>query len=142
MVTWLCSLLHELKLKNIDAIFSFIVHLQLYHALVQTVLINFFDNACYWIKESKNKDQRIIVNAEMLQDDRVTITISDTGLGVPEENAEKIFIPGVTGKPKGIGMGLVIVTELVSAYKGKVGLKIPGDLHGASFVFDLPIKRW
>ena len=77
----------------------------------------------------------------MLQDDRVTITISDTGLGVPEENAEKIFIPGVTGKPKGIGMGLVIVTELVSAYKGKVGLKIPGDLQGASFVFDLPIKR-
>ena len=40
-----------------------------------------------------------------------------------------------------IGMGLVIVTELVSAYKGKVGLKIPGDLQGASFVFDLPIKR-
>ena len=37
-------LLHELKLKNIDAIFSFVVHLQLYHALVQTALINFERN--------------------------------------------------------------------------------------------------
>ena len=136
-----------IKAKKISSDIQFIynVHsdivVQMAEGELQTVLINFFDNACYWIKESKNKDQRIIINAEMLQDDRVTITISDTGLGVPEENAEKIFIPGVTGKPKGIGMGLVIVTELVSAYKGKVGLKIPGDLHGASFVFDLPIKR-
>lgn len=136
-----------IKAKKISSDIQFIynVHsdivVQMAEGELQTVLINFFDNACYWIKESKNKDQRIIINAEMLQDERVTITISDTGLGVPEENAEKIFIPGVTGKPKGIGMGLVIVTELVSAYKGKVGLKIPGDLQGASFVFDLPIKR-
>lgn len=108
---------------------------------LQTVLINFFDNACYWIKESKNSDKRIVVSVKRLENGRIEITVSDTGTGVSAENAEKIFVPGVTGKPKGIGMGLVIVTELVNAYHGKVGLKIPGDMSGASFVFDLPLRK-
>lgn len=70
-----------------------------------------------------------------------TIVVSDTGLGVEPENAEKIFTPGITAKPKGVGMGLVIVTELVNAYNGKAGLRYPGNLHGATFVFDVPMKR-
>ncbi len=90
---------------------------------LQTVLINFFDNACYWIKESKSSDKRIVVSVKKLENGRIEITVSDTGTGVSAENAEKIFVPGVTGKPKGIGMGLVIVTELVNAYHGKSRLE-------------------
>lgn len=108
---------------------------------LQTILINFFDNACYWIKESRTDDKRILIETEEAADGRIAVTISDTGVGVDPENAEKIFAPGITAKPKGIGMGLVIVTELVSAYNGKVGLRYPGNAQGATFVFDVPIKR-
>lgn len=136
-----------IKAKKISSDIQFIYNIdedivvQMAEGELQTILINFFDNACYWIKESKRNDKRIVITTEKIENGRINITVSDTGIGVPVENAEKIFVPGVTGKPKGIGMGLVIVTELVSAYRGKVGLKIPGDLQGASFVFDLPIKK-
>lgn len=136
-----------IKAKKISSDIQFIydidqnIVVQMAEGELQTVLINFFDNSCYWIKESKNSDMRIIVSVKKIENGRIDITISDTGTGISAENAEKIFVPGVTGKPKGIGMGLVIVTELVNAYHGKVGLKIPGDLSGASFVFDLPLQK-
>ena len=136
-----------IKAKKISCDIKFLydidqnIVVQMAEGELQTVLINFFDNACYWIKESKNSDKRIVVSVKKLENGRIEITVSDTGTGVSAENAEKIFVPGVTGKPKGIGMGLVIVTELVNAYHGKVGLKIPGDMSGASFVFDLPLRK-
>ena len=136
-----------IKSKKISSDIQFIYSIdkntvvQISESELQTVLINLFDNACYWIKESGNQDKRVVINAERIPEGRVTVTVSDTGTGVQEDYSEKIFIPGVTAKPRGIGMGLVIVTELVSAYHGKVGLKAKSDLCGASFVFDLPLKK-
>lgn len=56
-------------------------------------------------------------------------------------DAEKIFIPGVTSKPKGIGMGLVIATEIIKSYGGMIGVRIPGDMDGATFVIELPLRK-
>ena len=136
-----------IKAKKISSDIQFIygirkdIAIQMNEGELQTILINLFDNACYWIKESKTDDKRIVIETESEKNGRVTIVVSDTGLGVEPENAEKIFTPGITAKPKGIGMGLVIVTELVNAYNGKVGLRYPGNLHGATFAFDVPMKR-
>ena len=136
-----------IKAKKISSDIQFIysiendVVVQMNEGELQTILINLFDNACYWIKESKTDDKRIVIETENGKNGRITIVVSDTGLGVEPENAEKIFTPGITAKPKGVGMGLVIVTELVNAYNGKAGLRYPGNLHGATFVFDVPMKR-
>lgn len=67
---------------------------------LQTVLINFFDNACYWIKESKNSDKRIVVSVKKLENGRIEITVSDTGTGVSAENAEKSLFPELLGNQK------------------------------------------
>ena len=136
-----------IKSKKISKDIEFIYNIdtdivvQMNEGELQTVLINLFDNACYWIKESKNQDKRILIEMEQRNDGRITVSVSDTGTGVAPENADKIFTPGITAKPKGIGMGLVIVTELVSAYNGKAGLRYPSNLQGATFVFDIPVKR-
>ena len=37
-------------------------------------------------------------------------------------------------------MGLVIVSELIDNYGGKIATAIPGDLGGATFIFDIPRK--
>ncbi|MPM45903.1 Adaptive-response sensory-kinase SasA [bioreactor metagenome] len=109
---------------------------------LETILINLLDNACYWIKDSQNIDQRVLIKAEKQKNsDRISVSVSDSGSGILPEDAERIFLPGITSKPKGIGMGLVIVNELVSAYGGKTGVRIPGDINGATLVFDLPIKK-
>lgn len=117
------------------------ITVQMNEGELQTVFINLFDNACYWITESKTTEKRIVIKTESLLDDRLTVSVSDSGVGVHPDEAEKIFTPGITSKPNGIGMGLVIVTELISAYNGKVGVRFPSDLQGATFVFDIPIKR-
>lgn len=107
---------------------------------LQTIFINLLDNACYWISQSGKSDRRIEISVEKLEDSRVQVNVSDSGSGVAEEDAVKIFNPGVTSKPRGIGMGLVIISELLSNYEGKIGTRIPGDIGGATFIFDVPIK--
>ena len=108
---------------------------------LQTVFINLFDNACYWMKDVDEDKKEIIINIEAQKQEELTLTVSDTGGGIDKEDAEKIFVPGVTSKPKGIGMGLVIVTEIVKSYNGSIGVRIPGDRNGATFVLKLPIRK-
>ena len=107
---------------------------------LQTVFINLFDNSCYWLQDNEN-DKKIIVELEEIKDGMCRVSINDNGKGIKEEYSERIFVPGVTSKPKGIGMGLVIVTEIIKAYGGKVGVIQPGKIGGASLVVDIPIKK-
>lgn len=107
---------------------------------IQTVLINLFDNSCYWMQRNA-VDKKIVVNIEKGKEGFITISISDNGEGILPKDAERIFVPGVTSKPKGIGMGLVIVTEIIKAYGGNVGVIHPGKIGGATIVIELPEGR-
>ena len=108
---------------------------------LQTIFINLLDNAIYWIKKSGKEYRKIVISASEVKGDYIKIKVSDTGTGIIESEVEKIFQPGVTGKPLGIGMGLVIVTELLNNHGCKIATIIPGDLGGATFEFNLPIKE-
>ncbi len=108
---------------------------------LDTIILNLLLNAVYWISKS-NRAPRLEFSLRRTQDGkRVRISISDSGSGVASEDAEKIFLPGVTRKPDGIGMGLTVAAELVSDYGGKISLVQPGKLDGATFVFDVPLKN-
>lgn len=105
---------------------------------LQTILVNLLDNAVYWINYSKKPIKKIIISVKQNALGRIQVTVSDTGIGIERDEIDKIFQPGITSKPHGIGMGLVIVTELLSNYDCKIGTVVPGELGGATFVFDLP----
>jgi C4-dicarboxylate-specific signal transduction histidine kinase len=106
-----------------------------------TVLYNILDNAVYWLSKVKEDDRILEISLKKDKSgERLKIGVHDTGPGVADEDAEKIFYPGVTFKPNGIGMGLTIASEIVSAYEGRMALAKPGHLGGASFEFDLPIR--
>lgn len=68
----------------------------------------------------------------------VGIEISDTGPGIPEADAERIFQPFFTTKPKGTGLGLAISLQLVEQHGGwiRAGNR-PGG--GATFRIHLPL---
>lgn len=108
---------------------------------LQTVFVNLFDNACYWLNETAVENKIIRIKIEETTPEKIKLSVSDNGCGIKDEDAEKIFIPGVTSKPKGIGMGLVIATEIIKSYGGSIGVRIPGDLEGATFVFELPLRK-
>lgn len=96
--------------------------------------------------------QRILINAEEAMpnggtltisttsaEDRVMISIRDTGRGVPAEELERIFEPFFTSKIRGLGLGLAISRTLVAAHGGHLSVVSPAE-GGTELVIVLPIS--
>jgi signal transduction histidine kinase len=106
------------------------------------ILLNLLDNALYWMSRSRTEAPKVRFAIEHRpRDVRFTLEVDDNGPGVRDGDEERIFWPGVTRKPDGLGMGLTVAAELVSQYGGRMSLMKPGQLGGATFRFDLPITR-
>ncbi|MBI5021708.1 MAG: GHKL domain-containing protein [Ignavibacteriales bacterium] len=73
----------------------------------------------------------------MNEDNFITITVSDTGTGIPEELKSKIFDPFFTTKSNGTGLGLSIVHSMVESIKGEISLT--SNKNGTTFYIKLPI---
>lgn len=107
---------------------------------LSAVLINFLDNSLYWLSYVPENKRRMVFEAKR-HGERVEVQVHDSGTGVAEGDEERIFWPGVTKKPGGLGMGLTVASEIVSQHGGKTKLVVPGTLGGASFSFDLPLSK-
>jgi signal transduction histidine kinase len=69
----------------------------------------------------------------------VLITVTDTGIGIPEDIQARIFEPCLTTKPgKGVGLGLSSSFAIVRQHKGRISVQsIPGA--GTKFSIYLPV---
>ena len=70
---------------------------------------------------------------------RVGLSVSDTGVGIPEEVRERIFDPFFSTKSdaKGVGLGLAVVYGIVQRHEGRISVtSAPGA--GTTFTIDLP----
>lgn len=65
------------------------------------------------------EDPRILVRVEEDESD-VFISVSDNGIGITEENKERVFEPKFTTKSSGMGLGLAMVKNLVETYGGSI----------------------
>lgn len=68
---------------------------------------------------------------------QVTVTVRDTGPGIPQENLQKVFRPFFTTKPGGTGLGLAIASRIVEAHGGRVTVDSAAG-RGTTFTFILP----
>jgi signal transduction histidine kinase len=66
------------------------------------------------------------------------ITITDTGVGISQENLPRIFEPYFTTKPKGSGLGLAIARRIVEAHGGTIAVSSEAG-QGCRFRISLPI---
>jgi signal transduction histidine kinase len=102
---------------------------------LQQVLMNLMLNAIEAMKETGGElTIRSQVSAEGL-----TVSISDTGIGLPAEGPDLIFDPFHTTKQQGTGMGLTITRSIVEAYGGHVWATA-NQGPGATFYFTLPTR--
>ena len=69
----------------------------------------------------------------------VILTFRDTGVGIEEEERERIFRPFVTTKPKGTGLGLSIVQKIVTGHGGRVEVESQSGI-GTCFRILLPLR--
>lgn len=102
------------------------------------VLNNLISNA---LRHTDAQDE-IIVNAFVKQN-KVCISVKDTGTGIPFEYQEKIFdkfvqVPGQDSEVKGTGLGLAIAREIIEAHGGEIWCESEMN-KGATFTFTLPL---
>ena len=107
---------------------------------LDAIILNLLQNAEYWLDKSQSRREIDFRLDPADKEQRVRVYVHDTGPGVDDDDVDRIFLPGVTGKPDGIGMGLTVASELVAAYGGNMSAIHPGVMGGASFVFDLPVQ--
>jgi signal transduction histidine kinase len=68
----------------------------------------------------------------------VEFVFSDTGVGIPQEIADRLFAPLVTTKAQGMGFGLAICKRFVEAHSGEIAVKSMPDL-GTTFTVSIPL---
>ena len=109
---------------------------------LDTIILNLIMNASFWLGEVPREARRIEFSLSPFAaaaGARVDVSIHDSGPGIDEDDLERVFLPGVTRKLDGIGMGLNVASELVAVYGGEMRtMRRPTPLGGASFAFDLP----
>ncbi len=105
---------------------------------LQQVLMNLMING---IEAMKDVDglRELAVKSQRAEDEQLMITVSDTGVGLPSQQAEQIFNAFFTTKPHGTGMGLRISRSIVESHGGRLWAT-DNSPRGASFNLTLPSK--
>ena len=106
---------------------------------LDAIMLNLVTNSVYWLTRTP-ADRRLRFRLDAASSPgRVRVFVDDSGPGIDMEDKDRIFWPGVTRKPNGIGMGLTVASELVDAHGGRMRTTVPGELGGATFDFDVPL---
>ncbi len=102
---------------------------------LQQVLMNLMLNGIDAMKETTGGGE-LTIKSEA-DDGQLLISVSDTGVGLPPEQAEQIFRAFFTTKDKGTGMGLPISRSIIESHGGRLWAT-DGSGRGATFQFTLP----
>ena len=102
---------------------------------VQQVLTNLMRNAMEAMKDSAERDLFITSRRE---GGAMVIEVADTGPGISDEIAARLFQPFVTTKAGGMGIGLSISRRIIESHGGTLTVR-RNENGGATFRFDLPI---
>lgn len=98
--------------------------------MLRQAITNLLQNAVEAMPEGG--DLTVVISA----DDYLSIVITDTGHGIPENIRDKIFLPFYTTKERGTGLGLSIVHKIIVSHGGS--LKAESSQSGAVFEIKLP----
>ena len=105
------------------------------------VVTNFLTNAVKYAPNSKNIKVSVSV-----QDDKIRVAVRDYGIGIKEENRERIFkrFYREEGRDEntfpGFGIGLYIAADIIKKHKGTIGVDSEKG-EGSTFHFTIPIQK-
>lgn len=105
---------------------------------LQQVLMNLVANGIDAMKEVDGM-RELAIKSSKTENDQLLISVSDTGVGLPPQNAHQIFNPFFTTKPHGTGMGLRISRSIVESHGGRLWAA-DNSRCGASFYIALPAQ--
>jgi PAS domain S-box-containing protein len=106
---------------------------------VSQVLMNLLSNAIKFTPENGKITVRVEEDSH-----NVKVSVSDTGIGIREEELKTIFEPFMAVQRhgyKGTGLGLTLARELVKAHGGEIWAESPGEGKGTTVTFTLPKEK-
>jgi PAS domain S-box-containing protein len=108
---------------------------------IKQVLINLLNNACKF-----TPDHGTVTVRARADGDRLTVTVSDTGRGIPPDQQTAIFeefrqVETAEDKHEGSGLGLAIARRLIELHGGQIWVDSAGlSGQGSTFAFSLPLE--
>jgi len=106
---------------------------------LQQVIINLVMNGIEAMQSVTDRSRELVIGSHQDETHRVLVTVTDSGVGISAENADRMFNAFFTTKSSGMGMGLSICRSIVEAHGGRLWAtaNVP---HGATFQFTLPVN--
>jgi C4-dicarboxylate-specific signal transduction histidine kinase len=107
---------------------------------IQQVVLNLATNAMDAMTGSGPDARAITIQTSLCEGSQVEVSVTDSGMGIPEHKLGKVFDTFYTTKKEGTGLGLSIARTIVENYGGQIWAenRIEG---GAVFRFTLPLLR-
>ncbi len=109
--------------------------------MLRQAFLNLMRNAAEAIPDTQN-DRRVIVNAALKNEQGkpwATISIRDTGPGIPTSDLQKIFIPFFTTKSHGHGVGLALAHRVITEHGGTLTATNAAE-GGAAFIVRMRVQ--
>ena len=109
------------------------------------ILVNLFHNAFYSMNEKMklklSNYEPVLSISSAKKEKKVTITVKDNGIGIPQKNMDKIFQPFFTTKPtgEGTGLGLSLSYDMIKAHQAE--LKVD-SAEGEYAAFTIILDDW
>jgi len=100
------------------------------------VVTNLIKNSIQAIEQSQTENPKIDVRV-FSKNEKVVIAVKDNGMGVLDENKDKVFEPKFTTKSSGMGLGLAMVKKIVNNYGGDISF-VSEEGKGTTFKVIFP----
>src|SRR5712675_2306276 len=107
---------------------------------LQQVIINLVMNGIEAMQSVTDRPRELVIQSGQDETHRVLVTVTDTGVGISANNADRLFNAFFTTKSSGMGMGLSICRSIIEAHGGRMSAANNVG-PGARFQFTLPLHQ-
>jgi C4-dicarboxylate-specific signal transduction histidine kinase len=106
---------------------------------LQQVIINLVMNGIEAMQSVTDRPRELAIRSCQDETKQVLVSVTDCGVGISADNANRLFTAFFTTKSSGMGMGLSICRSIMEAHGGRLWATA-NTPHGATFQFTLPVN--